>query len=280
MNICKKRTLFPALALGILLTTMLGSADAQAQTRDSYARWNSTAPQYKQIAVPVQIGVGPVGYLIGTPNIEEMRLGGPILEDQLFHTGLRISLTAVISQQLIRENPELVPRQYRNQVAQMGEIRMSPMIASLIPSSLFISPKFQNTGIFGSTWTLFRVGLAPVTDPIRVGLSAGLLGSYAYIYSDLFESTHFLRPGIDAALDIEIPIAEDFLISFGWASQFYLPQRVGGSILEVPIGEPDTIWHMGQLYLQFHVRVPYIIERQIPQQRQAPRQRQAPQRRR
>ncbi|MFU8803347.1 MAG: hypothetical protein ACNA8W_06020 [Bradymonadaceae bacterium] len=264
MMCSQKRAFFFVLALAVFSIILVPANEAAAGSPESHARWKANAPAQaaaRGIPVPVQIGIGPVGYLIGTPKIEEFRLGGPIIEDQLFHTGLRISLAAVIDRELVRKYPRLVPNQYRGHVERAGEVRVSPMVAALIPSSLFISPKWRNTGIYGSTWALFRLGMTLLNDPIRVSAGVGLLGTYAYIYSDNFAATHFLRPGLDGVLDIEIPLTRDFLVSFGWASQFYIPQNVGGSILEIPLDGGNSIWHMGQVYMQFHFRVPYMYYR-------------------
>jgi hypothetical protein len=235
--------------LALLAVLMMPAHSAWAQARS------------RAVAVPVQIGVGPAGYIVGAPNLGTFRLEGPVVEDQLFHTGLRIYLAAIIDKEFVRQNPQLIPRQYRRQIMEMGEVRVSPMVANLIPSSLIISPKVRNTGIYGVTWRLIGIGLAPVSDPVRVSVNAGALATYAYMHSDTFANTHFLRPGLEGALDIEIPFTNEFLMSFGWASQFYLPQRVGASPIDFGAEfDSESIWHMGQLYLQFHFRVPYMYE--------------------
>ena len=90
-----------------------------------------------------------------------------------------------------------------------------------------------------------------------------MLLTYFYLHSDTIENTHFLRPGIDIKLDLEIPVTKNFLISFGWASAFYIPQKPGNSPFEWENVEPDTldqfVWHLGQAFFKFHFRFPVTV---------------------
>jgi hypothetical protein len=72
---------------------------------------------------------------------------------------------------------------------------------------------------------------------------------------------HFLRPGLDLTLRWEIPVLADaFLVAIGWSSQLYVPQRLGGGILEPAVfGAADSIWHIGQAFLTLHWRIPYDV---------------------
>jgi hypothetical protein len=51
-------------------------------------------------------------------------------------------------------------------------------------------------------------------------------------------------------------LTDSFLISLGYASQFYLPQAVGGDVFEWA-GDRPSIWHVSQIFMVFHWRVPY-----------------------
>ncbi len=209
--------------------------------------------------VPVQVGVGPAGFLLGGPSVEEVAWEGRAFDDQPIHTGLRLSLAAVIDADLIEEHPGMVPSQYRNQLQQMGEVRFSPSIVSLIPTSLYLSPPIRNTSIWGATWSLIGAGLAPISDPIRVTASGSAVLSAIYMNSDAMprDNFFFLRPGVELQFDFEIPITDDFLISTGWASKVHLPQAYDGGILEMGDFDADSLWHIGEFYIQAHFRFPY-----------------------
>jgi hypothetical protein len=202
----------------------------------------ATLAPAEEVEIPLNIGVGPAAYLIF----------GPVADDQTFHYGLKLHMAAVIDERTLRENRDKIPKQYREAVGQLGEARIGFIY---IPDSLFISPGL-NTGIYGATWRPISFGLNILRKP-RLGVDAGLIATYAYIHSTTLSSpTHFLRPGLDIKGELEIPILDVLLISLGWTSQFYIPQKVGGSIIEFgPIER--SIWHIGQPFLMLHVRIPY-----------------------
>lgn len=203
-----------------------------------------------RVTVPVDVGIGPTFNLIS----------GPVFQDQPVHFGGRLNMYAVIDRKFLRQNWACIPPQYRGYARGVTEARIKPAFLNLIPRELIISPKIpdlNNTGIYGIGWNLFSLGLAPISDPFRVSLTLGLPVKYMYIHSDTLGSpTHFARPGLEAMFDIEIPVSQRFLFSFGWVSQVYIPQRVGGSLLDVgPLDQ--SIWHIGQAFFKLHFRVPY-----------------------
>lgn len=210
--------------------------------------------QAEPVTVPVDVGVGPAGYLVS----------GPVADDQPLHAGLKVSIQAIIDQATIRAHQNRIPSRYRQQAMRMTEVRYSPSI--FIPDALIISPRIRNTGIYGITWRPISIGL-PLVDasPVRLRLAAGLVLTYAYLYSDLpsLPTTHFVRPGIDAGAELEIAILPGFLMSCGWASGFYLPQGLG-TLGMGPFGDSQgyaalkqTLWHFGQGFVKLHVRFPY-----------------------
>jgi hypothetical protein len=206
------------------------------------------------ITVPVDVGVGPAAYVIN----------GPIFDDQPIHTGLKISIQAIIDQATIKAHQDRIPPSFRQQALRMREVRYTPSI--FIPDTLIISPKYRNTGIYGVTWRPISISVPLVdTDAVRLGLGAGLLLTYAFIYSDLPEipTTHFLRPGIDLGAELEIAITPSCLVSLGWSSGFYVPQGLGTLGLG-PFGDTrdwdglrQTLWHFGQGFVKLHFRFPY-----------------------
>ncbi|MFY0574868.1 hypothetical protein ACN28S_11300 [Cystobacter fuscus] len=202
------------------------------------------AAAQRRVTAPVDFAVGPAAFFFF----------GPVFEDQPLHTGLKLNVEAVLDKEWLKKNQALIPRQYRAQALKSGELRFAPAITALIPDSLLISPKYKNTGIYGATWKPLGVGLALSPSPVRLSLDAGLLLTYAYLYSDTLENTHFLRPGLQLGADLEFQLGKGFLLSIGWASALYVPQRLG-SFLEVGPLE-DSIFHVGQAYLLLHFRVP------------------------
>jgi hypothetical protein len=209
------------------------------------------------ITLPVDVGVGPAGYLIS----------GKVADDQPLHGGLKVSIQAIIDQATIQAHQDRIPPSYRAQALRMTEVRVSPSI--FIPDALIISPKLRNTGIYGVTWRPLSIRF-PLLDaaPVRFGLAAGLLLTYAYLYSDLdtLPATHFIRPGLDIGAELEIALTSSFLLSFGWASGFYVPQGLGVFGMG-PFGEAQnwstlnqTLWHFGQGFIKLHVRFPYTTE--------------------
>lgn len=206
------------------------------------------------VTVPVDVGLGPAAYVIS----------GPVFDDQPVHAGLKLSVQAIIDQATMRAHQDRIPARYRAQALRMTEVRFSPSI--FIPDALIISPKLRNTGMYGVTWRPISVGV-PLLDggPVRFGLSAGLLLTYAYLYSDAaaIPTTHFIRPGIDIGAELEVALTSWFLISAGWASGFYVPQGLGVFGLGAFGDHQDwdglrqTLWHFGQGFVKLHVRFPY-----------------------
>jgi hypothetical protein len=211
----------------LLLSTLLLPALAAAQ----------------RVTVPVDVGVGPAAFLFF----------GPVFEDQPIHTGLKISVDAVLDREWLKKNQRLIPKRYRKQAQQLDEIRISPSI--LIPDTLIISPKVRDTGMYGATWKPLSLGLPLSSSPVRLSVGAGLLLTYAYLYSDTLADTHFLRPGAELGVDLELQFSKRFLVSVGWESALYVPQELGG--LGLPDHLRDGIFHVGQAYLQLHFRFPY-----------------------
>lgn len=205
--------------------------------------------QAKKVTVPVDVGVGPAAHFIT----------GPMQDDQLAYAGLALSVEAVLNKRTIKKFRKQIPKKYRQAAMSMDEVRVSPSI--LIPDTLFISPKVDNTGMYGVSWRPIGLGIPLAKEPVRWTLGAGLRLTYAYVHSDTLAASqmHFIRPGLDAATEIEVPLSKSFLVSFGWNSQLYIPQEIGGDVLAV--GELDeSIWHIGQGFLKLHFRFPYAVD--------------------
>jgi hypothetical protein len=196
-----------------------------------------------KVTVPIDVGIGPALY----------HISGPVARDQPLHYGLKLSLQAVIDRDTIRRNERRIPAKYRKLARNVQEVRFSPSV--LIPDSLIISPKLRNTGLYGVTWRPLGLSLPLTSGTFRLTASAGLLLTYAYLDSDTLPDTHFLRPGVDLGLRAEVALSRSFLVSFGWSSGLYIPEKLG----EVAAFEPldETMWHLGQAFLQLHFRFPF-----------------------
>jgi hypothetical protein len=203
--------------------------------------------QRRRITAPVDIAVGPAALLFF----------GPVFDDQPIHTGLRINVEAVLDKEWLRKHQALIPRKQRGRVARIEEIRYAPAILKLLPETLIISPKYQNTGMYGATWKPLGFGIGLTPSPVRLSLDAGLVLTYAYMYSDTLPTTHFLRPGLQLTADLEFQLSESFLVSLGWSSAAYIPQRVGSFSETQPLS--GSIFHVGQAFLLLHFRVPFTV---------------------
>lgn len=221
--------------------------------------WSSEAEAQRTAQVPVQVGVGPAGYLLGGPSLDELGWEGRLFDDQPVHGGLRLSLTAVIDSDLVDEHPEMVPAQHRDRLRNMGEVRFAPAIVSLLPTDLYLSPSIDNTSIWGATWSIIGAGVALPSDMLRVSASGSVIATLKNIRSEVLPASNFFfaRPGVELQFDFEVPIAERFLMSADWTSKVYLPQDLNGNVADIGEFDGDSLWHVGQFYLQGHIRFPY-----------------------
>ena len=204
----------------------------------------------RTVEVPVDIGVGPA----------VLSMTGPVAQQQPWHTGLAISAEAVLDNKTLRKFRKRIPRQYRDMVLDMDEVRISH---PLIPRTLIISPAGMqsDTGIYGIGWRPVGLDVDWLDGPGRVRTGIGARVTYFYLHSGTLPAPmHFLRPGLDATGEIEIPFSERFLVSAGWVSMFHIPQPVGGGVFEsAPL--QDSVWHIGQGFFKLHFRVPVEVKR-------------------
>jgi hypothetical protein len=208
-----------------------------------------------EFTVPVDVGVGPAFYH-GSGALFRGSSGAQVLG----HYGLKVSLAAIISQEMIKANLHRVPKRYRGMASRMKGLRYRPSI--FIPDALIISPKVQGTGMYGVTWRPIGINVPLYQGPANVSLGAGALLTAAFIHSDVMtvDSMFFLRPGLDLGAQVEIPFTDNFLMSFGWNWQVYIPQIVGGNFLETTFSGPgldNAVWNVAQAFIKFHVRFPY-----------------------
>jgi hypothetical protein len=203
------------------------------------------AQAQRRVTVPVDIAFGPSALLFF----------GPVFEDQPIHTGLKINVEAVLDKEWLNEHKNLFPQRQRGRITRMKEVRYAPAVLKLIPDTIIISPRYRNTAMYGATWKPLGFGVGLTPSPVRLSLDAGVVLTYAYLMSETLPTTHFLRPGAQIAADIEFQLSKTFLISIGWASHFYVPQRLGSFTEVKPLD--DSIFHVGQAYLLLHFRTPF-----------------------
>lgn len=201
------------------------------------------------VTVPVDVGVGPAFHWIS----------GKIQDDRAPHYGIKLSLAAIIDRETIAANKGRIPKKYRGMASKIDELRYTPTV--FIPDTIYLSPPTdaEPTAMYGLSFRPIGIALPIIRVP-RVAIGADLDLTYAYIDGEArgLGTTHFLRPGLAIGIDIEIPFSKSFLVSFGWNSTVYPPQEVGGDIFALGALE-DSIWHIGQAYVQLHFRFPYSV---------------------
>jgi hypothetical protein len=235
--------------------------DSSSRDRSRRASEGSAAERRrrsKEVTVPVDLSVGPSFFMFGNLFTGDDVLSGPIYEDQPVHYGLRFNMAAVIDYEFVRKNPHVVPRKYRGMFKEDTVVFYKPAALSLIPRNLYLSPKRQNTSVYGATWKLLGVGLNLIqTSSARLGVGVGGLLTYAHIDSDAFASpTHFLRPGLSLDAQLAIMLSDTIGFSAGWSSNFYLPQDIGGGIMDG--SGDDALWHIGESFVMLHYRFPFM----------------------
>ncbi len=220
--------------------------------------------QTRTAEIPVQIGVGPAGLLFAGPAFPQLGFSGILAEDRVLHTGLRLSVQAIIDGETVRKHPGLVPRAYRQRIIDAGEFRITPGPVALIPTTLVISPPVTGGAqAYGATWSLLGIGLPLVSEPVRVALGGALIGTVLYIRSPSLAAAHyvFARPGIEVRFEVEIPVHGDLRATLGAATQIYVPQTLDGTEAEMfGMGElldARSLWNINLFYLQAQFRVPY-----------------------
>lgn len=250
-----RRALTLLLALVVLVAIAgegLGKPRKKKKAKKKRAKTSST------VTVPVDVGIGP------TTNW----FTGVIGDDQRDHYGLKLDVAAIIDQQTIKANKKRIPKKYRKMALKMKEFVYRPFW--WLPDSLLISPKLNNSFMYGVTLRPIGLGLSLIDNGfMKFSLSAGLVLTYAYMGNDNWvdkgysnDSMHFLRPGADAKAELLLKLSKSFLVSVGWDSYFYIPQRIGEGPLE-EMGDnfmEESVWHNGQGFVMLHFRFPYTTK--------------------
>lgn len=235
------------------------SDDARSARRRGAAKERSRARPAAPLVVPIDVGVGPA-FLLPNP---------PAFGVQPLHTGLSLSLAAVLDEELIAKNRRRIPPGLRRAARSVSEVRYRPWFLALVPELLVVSPQIEGlapTGMYGAVWRPLGIGLSLVDEPVRLAAHANVDVAWLFIHSAAPDGgsataatvTHFLRPGVNLELVLEVPVTESFLVSTGWSSDLFVPQPLGRPPWEVlPLDE--ALWHLGGPFLKLHVRVPYTV---------------------
>ena len=219
--------------------------------------------------IPVNIGVGPAAFYV-PEHLEE--------DDPEPFYGLRLHIKAIIDKKLIERNKGKIPDQYRKAVQNVDEVRVGYL---LIPETVMLGARTKDSGpeFFGATWRPLGLGVPVKMGPATLSLDTGLLITYAFIntggykipdqsnedieknprteitYRD--QTMHFLRPGMDLKLELEVKFSDSVLTSLGWSSAYYIPQKIGGGIGTVGADQLEkSIWRIHQAFVMLHYRIP------------------------
>jgi hypothetical protein len=225
------------------------------------------------VEIPVNVGIGPAAFYIP----EHLEDGDP---KPFF--GLRLHIKAVIDRETIKQYKNEIPAQYRKAVEGVSEVRVGYL---LIPESILLGHRKTEGGpeLYGATWRPIAMGMPIQIGPVRLSLGTGFLITYAYVNTGKYKIidhkdqhstvmvgssdaqyrskvTNFLRPGADVGLDLELRLSDAILVSLGWSSAYYLPQKIGGSITTTGMGDlQNSIWRVHQAYLVANYRMPVEV---------------------
>ncbi|MFT7517992.1 MAG: hypothetical protein ACI9MC_000116 [Kiritimatiellia bacterium] len=207
-----------------------------------------SAAHASDVNVPLDIGVGPAVHWIP----------GAVGKEQGVHLGAVISLQAVVDRRTFTAN---APTKSRHLAAGAEQVRVN--IAPWLPDTIYLSPKLDNTAIWGASWRLFGVGVPFTSGAIRSGIEVGPRITAMYVASDSLptveepKGTFFFRPGVDVQAEVELELSDTVWISLGANSQVYVPQQIGGFGLG---SKGNRIWMINQAFVKLHFRVPYKID--------------------
>jgi hypothetical protein len=166
--------------------------------------------------------------------------------------GTELSITGVIDKETIRKYKNKIPKKYRKASSKLNEVSITHIA---IPKTLYIHPSDGDHTAFGATWG-FVPSLTADFKYFKAGLSAGVIGTYLYYHdSERDETVNFIRPGVRAAFNFQIPMFDNsFIFEAGMKQDAYIPQQMFGA---------DSAWHFSGAYVMLHFRIPTTIEAKL-----------------
>lgn len=247
----------PILSL-LVCAVLFGAADADAAKKRTTRKRARKAPTPSgPVEIPIEVRAGPIA-LIPSP---------PAFGDQPVFAGLQIHVAAVVDQDLIRRYRSQVPAWARGAARNVDEVQVRPWYLALIPDVLIISPQVKDTGMYGAIWRPFGVGLPLFkSEAFKLKADAGVGLTVLYLHSQTLgggtvtspSHTFTVRPGLNLGLTGLVPLSKSWLVSFGWSSEFFVPQVIGGGFFDaLPLGE--SLWHLGGPFFSIHHRFPLAL---------------------
>jgi hypothetical protein len=210
------------------------------------------------ITVPIEVGVGP---MLLVPN-------APAIFDQPAFFALQTSAWGVVDQELIRRHRNQIPPWARGYARNIDELKTRPFWVGLVlPEVIVVSPQIKDTGVYGAIWRPLGIGLTLTKiGPAEINVDADLDAVALFVHSQTLGGgtkasqslTLVLRPGVHLGLTAEIPLGDAVGVQLGWGSDFFVPQPLGRSPLEVSL-ESDALWHLGGPFAMLTVRFPYTV---------------------
>jgi hypothetical protein len=249
-----------SLSLGLLSAVELPEASAKpaARANKSRAKGERKKKPKEPIEVPVEVGIGPAGHI----------LFGELQNQQSVYYGARINVEAVIDKALIQRFKNKVPKKYRKYAEKLNEVRVRPGPLFYVPRTLIISPG-EKSSMYGAAWDFIGAGTG--LGPLKLNANVQLI--YAYLsYQNKAggeESMHLLRPSLALEAMIPIKFNDTMGMNIGWRSSLMPPQRLGASPIDLFSSKDvkkeltnidDSIWHMGQAFVMFYMRFPYVTK--------------------
>lgn len=213
----------------------------------------TAAPVHAQnLEVPLALGAGPAWVTLGSSGTQGGSLAGP-------YTAIRVEAAAVLDRAFLERNVRHVPPGYRRLIRNTDEIRLGSLY---VPRTLILS-RATGTSLVGATWDLVGMRQPIITDgPVKLDLTGRLVLAAARLDQSGgpgvagSRATTFIRPGVAVGLGVAIALAPGLNLRFGMDEAAYVPQAVGGGLLEMS-GPDGSLWRMGSPWAMVEFRVPY-----------------------
>ncbi len=199
-----------------------------------------------QVIVPMNVGVGPATVVVANRVYGEQ----PVM------FGLSLSLTRRADEAFMREHEAQIPGSWRIGAVGIGHFEFRPLWALAVPDTIYLSPPaWRGVAMYGASWMPWRAALVLSGPPYAAYLSvhAGVRLTVFYLDSHLYGGTFFARPGLEVGVELEIPVTQRVGVHLGLASQFYIPQELGGGFADTRPFK-DAIWNLGVITLRLHVQ--------------------------
>jgi hypothetical protein len=205
--------------------------------------------------VPINVGVGPSIFII--PDTVARTKIEPFY-------GLNLKIKAIIDKATIEKNKDKIPAKFRSAVSKTNEVRIGYLY---IPANIILTTgdDAEKPSLFGATWKPISIDLPVKLGSTSLSIGTELILTYALITvgsrvqdgettSFTRSTTHFIRPGLGLSAELEQPLTDQFVLSAGVTSSYYIPQRLKGAD-----DTRDSLWRMGEARVTLNYRFPIEI---------------------